>query len=84
VKGWWHGRHLSWQRLAGIVALALLALAARSIPALALAACAAALLIAVAVCDRLPWLPHPALDSAGADPVNPAGAGPAAAPAGGP
>jgi hypothetical protein len=84
VKGWWHGRHLSWQRLAGIVALALLALAARSIPALALAACAAALLIAVAVCDRLPWLPHPALDSAGPDPVNPAGAGPAAAPAGGP
>ncbi len=57
-------RYLSWQRLAGIVVLALLALAARSVPALALAACAAALLIAVAVCDRLPWLPHPALDPA--------------------
>jgi hypothetical protein len=45
------------QRVAG---LALLALAAHAIPALALAACAAVLVTAVAVSDRLPWLPHPA------------------------
>jgi low temperature requirement protein LtrA len=52
-------RHVSWPRLAGIAVLALLALAARSIPALALAACAAGLVAAVAVSDRLPWLPVP-------------------------
>lgn len=40
--------------------LALLAPAAKAIPALALAACAATLVTAVAVTDRLPWLPHPA------------------------
>ncbi len=83
MKVWWHGRHLAGPRLAGIVVLALLALAARSIPALALATCAAAVVTAVAVCDRLPWLPHPALDSAGPD-HDSASAGPAAAPAGGP
>ena len=36
------------------------ALAADAIPALALGTCAAALVIAVAVSDRLPWLPRPA------------------------
>jgi low temperature requirement protein LtrA len=46
-------RVVSWPRLAGIVGLALLALAAHAIPALALAACAAVLVIAVAVSDRL-------------------------------
>jgi low temperature requirement protein LtrA len=50
-------RTLSWPRLAGIAALGLLGLAAGAIPALALAACAAALVIAVAVSDRLPWVP---------------------------
>ena len=77
-------RYLSWQRLAGMVALALPALAARSIPELALATCAAAVVSAVAVCDRLPWLPHPAAGSAGsasADGPCPE-PGPAAAPAG--
>jgi low temperature requirement protein LtrA len=53
-------RTLSWPRLAGIAALGLLGLAAGAIPALALAACTAALVIAVAVSDRLPWLPGPA------------------------
>jgi low temperature requirement protein LtrA len=53
-------RVISWPRLAGIAGLALLALAAHAIPALALAACAAVLVVAVAVSDRLPWLPHPA------------------------
>jgi low temperature requirement protein LtrA len=53
-------RVVSWPRLAGIAVLALLALAARAIPDLALAACAAAVVTAVAVTDRLPWLPHPA------------------------
>jgi len=53
-------RSVSWPRLAGIAVLALLALTARAIPALALAACAAAVVTAVAVTDRLPWLPHPA------------------------
>jgi hypothetical protein len=38
----------------------LLALAAHAIPALALATCAAAVVIVVAVSDRLPWLPRPA------------------------
>jgi len=53
-------RFVSWPRLAGIAVLALLALAARAIPALALGTCAAAVVIAVAVSDRLPWLPRPA------------------------
>jgi low temperature requirement protein LtrA len=53
-------RVVSWPRLAGIAVLALLAPAAKAIPALALAACAAALVTAVAVTDRLPWIPHPA------------------------
>jgi low temperature requirement protein LtrA len=48
-------RVLSWPRLAGIAALGLLGLAAGAIPALALEACTAALVIAVAVSDRLPW-----------------------------
>ncbi|MGH3256305.1 MAG: low temperature requirement protein A [Streptosporangiaceae bacterium] len=63
-------RYVSWPRVGGIVVLALLGLAARSIPALALAACAAGLVTAVAVTDRLPWLPRPVLDSEGpaADP----------------
>ena len=52
-------RVVSWPRLAGIAVLALLGLAADAIPALALAACAAALVIAVAATDRLPWLPTP-------------------------
>jgi low temperature requirement protein LtrA len=53
-------RFLSWPRLGGIAALALLALTARAIPALALAACAAGVVAAVAATDRLPWLPRPA------------------------
>ena len=52
-------RVVSWPRLAGVAALALLALAARAIPALALAACTAAVVIAVAATDRLPWISHP-------------------------
>ena len=54
-------RFVSGSRLAGIAVLALLALAARAIPALALATCAAAVVTAVAVTDRLSWLPHPAI-----------------------
>jgi low temperature requirement protein LtrA len=54
----WH--FISWPRLAGIAGLALLALASKAIPALALAACATALVAAVAVTDRLSWLPRPA------------------------
>ncbi len=54
----WH--FISWPRLAGIAGLALLALTSRAIPALALAACATVLVAAVAVTDRLPWLPRPA------------------------
>src|SRR5580698_10243274 len=50
----------SWPRLAGIAVLALLAPAAKAMPALALATCAAAVVTAVAVTDRLPWIPHPA------------------------
>jgi len=65
---WVVWRYVSWPRLAGIGVLALLALTARSIPALALAACAAALVTAVAASDRLPWLPHPVVGSAGPDP----------------
>jgi hypothetical protein len=57
-------RALSWPRLAGIAALGLLGLAAGAIPALALSACAAAVVVAVAVSDRLPWLPRPAEHSA--------------------
>ena len=53
-------RVLSWPRLAGIAVLGLLALAAHAIPALALGTCAAAVVIVVAVSDRLPWLPRPA------------------------
>jgi low temperature requirement protein LtrA len=53
-------RYISWPRLAGIVVLALLAPAARAIPAVALEACVAVLVTAIAVTDRLPWLPHPA------------------------
>jgi low temperature requirement protein LtrA len=53
-------RVLSWPRLAGIAALALLAAAAKAIPALALAACTAGLVAAVAATDRLPWLPRSA------------------------
>jgi low temperature requirement protein LtrA len=78
-------RFVSWPRVGGIAVLALLGLAARSIPALALAACAAALVTAVAATDRLPWLPRPAIDPAGvpAGPAAGALAGPAAgAPAG--
>jgi len=56
-------RFVSWPRLAGIAVLALLALTARAIPALALATCAAAVVTAVAVSDRLPWLPRPELPS---------------------
>jgi low temperature requirement protein LtrA len=51
-------RHLPWPRLAGIIMLALLGLAAKAIPELALAACAAGVVAAVAASDRLPWLPH--------------------------
>jgi low temperature requirement protein LtrA len=53
-------RYVSWPRLAGIVVLALLATAAKTIPELALAACTAGVIAAVAATDRLPWLPHPA------------------------
>ena len=53
-------RFVSWPRLAGIAGLALLGLAADTIPALALAACVAALVTAVAASDRFPWLPRPA------------------------
>ena len=61
-------RALSWPRLAGIAALGLLGLAAGAIPALALGACAAAVVVAVAVSDRLPWLPRPAEPAPGASP----------------
>jgi low temperature requirement protein LtrA len=58
-------RYPSWPRLAGIAALALLALAPRTIPELALAACAAMVVAAVAAADRLPWPPHPGITSPG-------------------
>jgi low temperature requirement protein LtrA len=79
---WVVWRYVSWQRVAGIAVLALLALAARSIPALALATCAAAVVTAVAVCDRLPWLPGPDVDFAGtgADPGSAGSAGGGAGP----
>jgi low temperature requirement protein LtrA len=60
-------RVLSWPRLAGIAALALLALAARAIPALALGACVAGVVVAVAITDRLPWIPHPGVPDPAAD-----------------
>jgi low temperature requirement protein LtrA len=65
-------RVLSWPRLAGIAVLGLLGLAADAIPALALEACTAALVIAVAVSDRLPWLPRPAEPATPTSPGNPA------------
>jgi low temperature requirement protein LtrA len=46
-------RAVSWPRVAGVAALALLGLAAAAIPELALAACAAAVVAVVAACDRL-------------------------------
>jgi low temperature requirement protein LtrA len=52
-------RHVPWPRLAGIMVLALLGLAAKAIPELALAACTAGVVAAVAASDRLPWPPHP-------------------------
>jgi low temperature requirement protein LtrA len=52
-------RVVSWPRLVGIAVLGLLALAAHALPDLALGACAAAIVIAVALTDRLPWIPHP-------------------------
>jgi len=51
-------RYLSWPRVAGIALLALLGLAATTIPELGLAACAAGVVAAVAASDRLPGL-HP-------------------------
>src|SRR5438105_2691978 len=57
----------AWPRLAGIAVLGLLALAAHAIPALALGTCAAALVIAVAASDRLPWLHRPAESPGHAD-----------------
>jgi low temperature requirement protein LtrA len=51
-------RYVSWPRVAGIAALALLGLAAEAIPELGLAACAAGVVVAVAATDRLPGL-HP-------------------------
>ena len=58
-------RYLSWPRVAGIAALALLGLAATAIPELGLAACAAGVVAAVAATDRLPWVPHPRADPYG-------------------
>ena len=58
-------RYLSWPRVAGIAALALLGLAAKAIPELGLAACAAGVVTAVAATDRLPWVPHPRADPYG-------------------
>ena len=52
-------RDVSWPRVAGIVVLALLGLAATAIPELGLAACAAGVVAAVAASDRLPGM-HPA------------------------
>ncbi len=52
-------RYVSWPRVAGVAVLALLGLAATSIPELGLAACAAGVVAAVAASDRLPWAPHP-------------------------
>ena len=58
-------RYLSWPRVAGIAALALLGLAAKATPELGLAACAAGVVTAVAATDRLPWVPHPRADPYG-------------------
>jgi low temperature requirement protein LtrA len=51
-------QNVSWPRVAGIVVLALLGLAAKAIPELGLAACAAGVVVGVAATDRLPGL-HP-------------------------
>jgi low temperature requirement protein LtrA len=53
-------RYVSWPRVAGIAVLALLGLAAKSIPELGLAACAAGVVVAVAATDRLPGVHPPA------------------------
>jgi hypothetical protein len=50
---------VSWPRVAGIAVLALLGLAATTIPELGLAACAAAVVAAVAASDRLPAMRPP-------------------------
>jgi len=52
-------RNVSWPRVAGIVVLALLGLAAKAIPELGLAACAAGVVVGVAATDRLPGLHKP-------------------------
>jgi hypothetical protein len=49
---------VSWGRVAGIVVLALLGLAAKAIPELGLAACAAGVVAAVAASDRVVPGPH--------------------------
>lgn len=64
-------------RVAGIALLALLALAASSIPELGLAACAAAVVLAVAVSDYIPGLAHAPASPAAAS-SEPAGATPGA------
>ena len=51
--------YVSWSRVAGIAVLALLGLAATTIPELGLAACAAAVVAAVAASDRLPVMRPP-------------------------
>jgi low temperature requirement protein LtrA len=51
--------YVSWSRVAGIAVLALLGLAATTIPELGLAACAAAVVAAVAASDRLPAMRPP-------------------------
>ena len=51
---WVVWRVIPWTRLAGVIALALLALAGPAIPEVALAACAAAVVAAVAAADRFP------------------------------
>jgi len=48
-------RVVSWQRVAGVVVLGLLGLAAGSLPALALTLCAASVVVGVAVADQ--WVP---------------------------
>ena len=53
---WVVWRVVPWTRLAGVIALALLALAGPVIPEIALAACAAAVVAAVAAADRRPHL----------------------------
>jgi low temperature requirement protein LtrA len=51
--------YVSWSRVAGIAVLALLGLAATTIPELGLAACAAAVVAVVAASDRLPGMRPP-------------------------